>query len=386
MRVLHIAPSLSTDWGGPTKVVSELTEALAQKGVQISIFAPQENGKGKTQVHPDGVDLKLFPKGFLSRFWTSFSPALARACQREISNFDLIHIHEIWHHPHFAAYRAAKRTRKPYMVTAHGTLEPWCLNHKAFKKKIYATLIQKGILKKASAIHAFTEEEVKSISDFVDNRNVFVIPNGINLEEFQSLPPREEIEKLYPELNNKKVVLFLGRIHPIKGLDILARAFGKVLRERKDIQLVIAGPDNDRYKGDIEEIFRRENALNNTTFTGMLTGIGKLEALSRADVFVLPSYSEGFSMSILEAMACELPVIITRQCNFPEVAKVGAGEVIEPDAAQLVKVLIKLLSNPQVCKEMGKKGKRLIEEKFTWDKIASQMLEIYERILREYMP
>lgn len=381
MRILHIISSPSLEWGGPTKVVSDLTEAMAKIGVKISIFAPVGNGKGTTLIQPNGVDLKLFPQGFLSRFWTSFSPALCKACQIEISNFDLIHIHEIWHYSLLGAYRAAMSWRKPYIVTIHGTLEPWCLNHKAFKKKIYATLILKSVLRKASALHAIIEEEVKDISGFVDNRNIFVIPNGINLEDFQILPPREEIEKLYPELRGKKVVLFLGRIHPKKGLDILAKAFGTILKERRDIQLLIAGPDNNGYKSDIEKILKEEGALGNTTFTGMLTGNYKVAALSRGDIFVLPSYSDIRGISTLEAMACGLPVVITRQCNFPEVAKVGAGEVIEPDVVQLVGVLTKLLSNSQACKELGENGRRLIEDRFTWDKIAYQMVEVYEGIL-----
>jgi glycosyltransferase involved in cell wall biosynthesis len=383
MKVLHITQSLSPEWGGPSKVVSDLTEALAKKGVKISIFAPVENGKARTLIKPKGVDLKLFPTGFLSRFWTSFSPALAGACQSEISKFDLVHIHEIWHHPHFAAYREAKKARKPYVVTLHGQLDTWCLNHKALKKKIYSTLIQKRILKKASGLHAIAEEELKVISNYVDNGKVFIIPNGISLEHFQDLPPREEIEKLYPELKGKYVLLFLGRIHPKKGLDILAKAFGAVLKERSDIQLLIAGPDNDGYKNHIEKILKREGALENTTFTGMLTGSDKLAALSRSDVFVLPSYSDVLGISTLEAMACGIPVIITKNCNFPEVAEAGAGEVIEPDVAQLEKVLMKLLGNPGACNEMGKRGKRLIEDRYTWDKIASEMIEVYESVLRK---
>ncbi len=385
MRILHITPSLDPEWGGPTKVVFELTEALAKKGVRISIFAPLGNGVGKTLEKPDGVDLTLFPQGFLSRFWTSFSPPLGRACQREILNFDLVHIHEIWHHPHFAAYSAAKKARKPYIVTIHGALELWCLDHKALKKKIYATFIQKGILKQASGLHAMTEEEVDGISNFVDNKmdnkNIFVIPSGVDLGSFQKLPPHPGIEKVYPELNGKKVILFLGRLHPVKGIDILAKAFGAILNTRSDVHLMVCGPDSHGYKSSIERILKEDGALGNTTFTGMVSGLHKLAILFRADIFVLPSYSEGFSVSVLEAMACGLPVIITRQCNFIEVRTRGAGEVIEPSVPQLARSLSDLLAKPQVRKKMGEIGRQLVAEKFTWDKIADQMIEVYKGIL-----
>jgi len=381
MNILHVASSLSSEWGGPSKVVVELTGALAQKGVKVSIYAPSENAKNVNRRDSKGVHIKLFPKGFLSRFWTSYSSPLAKALMKEASSFDLIHIHEIWHHPHFAAYQAARFSKKHFIVTIHGMLEPWCLNYKSLRKKIYSILIQRKILKEASGIHAFTETEVKNISNFVDNKNILLIPNGLNLEEFKNLPNREWIEDIYPEMKGKKVILFLGRIHPIKGLNILVRAFNTIVKTRNDIQLVIAGPDNYNYKNRIVEILKRENALSNTTFTGMLTGNKKLATLSRADIFVLPSYSEGFSISILEAMACGIPVIITKQCNFPEVGEVGGGKVIDTNTVQLSNALIELLDNTDLCKEMGSRGKRLVMEKYRWDKVADKLIVAYKEIL-----
>ena len=381
MRILHVTPSLSYEWGGPTKVVTGLTGALARKGVEVSVFAPSENDEELSTSNVKEVNVRLFPKGFLSRFWPSYSSPMAKALMKQISDFDLVHIHEIWHHPHFAAYRAAKSARKHFIITIHGELEPWCLEHKGFKKKIYSTLIQRKILKQASALHAITEQEIKNIANYVDNKNVFLVPNAINLDDFENLPHREKIENLYPDMKGKRVILFLGRVHPKKGLDILAEAFGSISKKRDDIQLVIAGPDSKGYKREIVEILRAHNALNNTIFTGMLTGDKKLAVLSRADIFVLPSYSEVLGISTLEAMACGLPVVITKQCNFPEVEKIRAGKVIDADVAHLSEALIELLDNPDLCKEMGERGKRLVKEKYTWDKLADKMITAYEEIL-----
>jgi len=381
MKVLHIAASLSSKWGGPTRVIIGLTEALSKKGVKVSIFAPTaENEKGFLE-KPEGVNIRLFRKSFPSKFWTSYSPGLAKALREEAFDFDLFHIHEIWHHPHFAAYQAARFARKCFVITIHGSLEPWCLNHKAFKKKIYSMLIQRKILREASALHAITGEEVRNIAKFVGNKNVLLIPNGLNLEEFENFSYREQIDELYPDIRGKKIILFLGRLHPKKGLDILAKAFQLILKQRDDIQLLIVGPDSNGYKEEIVKILKAENAIVNVTFTGMLRGDDKLAALSRADIFVLPSYSEGFSISILEAMACGLPVVVTKECNFPEVEEIGAGKVIDPDAGQLSEALIELLENQELCKEMGKRGKRLIQQKYTWDKVADKMIIAYEEIL-----
>ncbi len=382
MKILHVVISLAPEWGGPTKVVHELTEALVEKGVEVSLFAPVRRGGEAEIARPKGVNLQLFREGFLARWWSGYSPGLARAVAQEVGKFDLVHIHELWSHPHLAAYRAARKAKKPYVVTVHGELEPWAINHKALKKKVYSALIQRRILQKAAALHAITAEEVKHIRAFGVDNEVFMTPNGINPQEFQLLPARRELERLYPQLVGKQVVLFLGRLHPKKGLDILARAFGKVARERDDLCLLVVGPDSEGYRAEVAKILEAEGALGKVVFAGMLTGREKLAALGGADVFVLPSYSEGFSIAILEAMACGLPVVITRQCHFPEVAAAGAGLIIEPEVGELAAALEKLLREPQLRQEMGSNGRRLVNEKFTWAKIAGQMIWLYKEALK----
>ena len=381
MKVLHVVASLSPTWGGPVPVVKGLTEAMAREGLNVTVFAPVVQGSLHGVVQLEGVRVRLFKQNLLSGIWRAYSSELAEALHREIERFDVVHIHEIWHHPHFVAYRAARKAKKPFIITVHGALEPWCLNYKALKKKVYAALIQRRILNGAAAIHAITQEEVKHIRAFGVNRPIFTIPNGINPEEFSELPPGEEIEKLYPELQGKKVVLFLGRIHPKKGLDLLARAFGHVARECKDAHLLIVGPDERGYRSEVERLLTSEGVVEKVTFTGMLTGREKLAALSRADIFVLPSYSEGFSMAILEALACGLPVIITRQCHFPDVAEARAGIVIDPDSAQLARAIAKLMDDPKLREEMGNNGRRLVMDRFTWDRIVDRIIGLYQRVL-----
>ncbi|MCL0082944.1 glycosyltransferase [Thermodesulfovibrionales bacterium] len=382
MKILHIAISLAPEWGGPTKVVAGLTETLAKKGVEVALFAPVEKGDEAKIIRPKGVNSRLFEQGFFAQWWPGYSSGLAKAVAQEVEQFDIVHIHELWSYPHFMACRAARRAKKPYIVTIYGGLEPWAINHKAFKKRIYSALIQRRILQKAVALQAMTDEEVKHIRAFGVDTRIVVIPNGIDPEEFQQFPSREDLKGLYPELKGKKVVLFLSRIHPIKGLDLFAKAFGKVVERRDDIRLLIAGPDNDGYQAQVKKMLEIESALDKVIFTGMLTGREKLAALGGADLFVLPSYSEGFSMAILEAMICGLPVIITHSCNFPEVAEAEAGIVIDSDPEQLAEALTRLIDNPQLREEMGDNGRRLIKERFTCDKIADQMIQLYQDVLR----
>lgn len=381
MKILHITASMSSEWGGPTKVVAELTEKLVEKGIEITIFSPFRQGEELKVVKPKGVKLRLFHQSFIDKLWTSYSLELQRAIQKEVNNFDIIHIHEIWHYPHYIAYRAAKKAGKPYVITIHGALDPWCLNYKSFKKKIYSLLIQKRILKESNVIHAITNEEVRQIENFISNKKITMIPNGINPEDFTNLPFRKELEKLYPKLIGKKVLFFLGRIHPKKGLDLLVKVFGIITRERDDVRLLIAGPDSDGYEAKVKQILEKERTLDKVIFTGMLKDQNKLVALGGADIFILPSYSEGFSMAILEAMISKLPVIITSQCNFPEVDEYKAGIVIEPDSKQFVEALNTLLSNSKLCKKTGENGRKLVLEKFTWNKIADKMIQVYAEII-----
>ena len=381
MKVLHIIPSLSQEWGGPVSVVSGLLPALRRAGVDVSIFASFQKGKKDKIIPLEGVNIKLFKQDFFSKICTAHSSGFMKTLYNEIANFDIVHVHGVWHYPNFATCLVAKKTQKPYVVTIHGVLAPWSLRWKFFKKRIYSILFLKHILGKATAIQAITEVEVDYIKRFVNNKRITVIPNGIDIQKFKKLPSVQEIEKRYPTLVQKRVILFLGRIHHGKGLDILAQALSKIIKSDDNIFLLIVGPDEGGYKVKAESIFKKENILNKVLFTGMLTGKEKLAVLSRADLFVLPSYSEGFSVTVLEAMACKLPVIITNRCNFPEVARVKAGRIVEPDVGQLSKAIFELINNPELCQKMGENGERLIIEKYTWDKIANQMICLYKKAL-----
>jgi glycosyltransferase involved in cell wall biosynthesis len=382
MKVLHVVHSLIPEAGGNAKVVAELTENLAKRGITTSIFTTiMEKDEQENLFQPKGVGLFVSQQSFLARWWPYYSPELKKNIMKEMSKFDIIHIHDIWHYPNFAASRIAKRAGKPYIISTHGTLEPWALKYKGLRKRIYMALVQRRILQEAAAIHAVTSEEVKHIQSFGIDNGIAMIPNGISPEEFQDLPSRKDLEQLYPGLQENRVILFLGRIHPKKGLDLLAKTFGKIARERDDVCLLIAGPNKEGYQAHIEKMLQTEGVLDKVVFTGMINGYEKMAVLNGADIFILPSYSEGFSIAVLEAMICGLPVIITRQCNFPEVAEANAGIIIEPDVDQLANSLTKLLNEPQLRKEMGENGKHLVMEKYTWDKIAEKMMELYQTIL-----
>lgn len=380
MKVLHLIPSLNLETGGPAKVIVELADALMSTGVRVSVYTTVEKNEDLNTVKCS-TPIKAFRRDFLSRVWVCYSRSLLRAVLKDAEEYDVIHSHGIWHYPDFVAYRAAKKTGKPLVLTVHGMLEPWCLSYKSIRKKVYLSLVEKRILRSCAGIQALAPGEAVNIDRIVGKARIFVIPNGIRIEEFDALPPREEGEARYPELKDKKVIVFLGRVDPKKGLDILADAFGELLREQEDAHLVIAGPDAGGYKAKIVRELEKKCALGSTTFTGMVFGRAKLAILSRADVFAHPSYSEGFSMSILEAMACALPVVITKECNFPEVEAARAGIMVTPRPDEVCKALKQLVGDGDLRATMGMNARKLVESKFGVNKVAGEVHKMYAEVV-----
>lgn len=380
MKILHIAPSLSSEWGGPPRVVLGIASALIEKGIDVSILTCAEKGIEKGIVVPGGINLRILDKGRFDRFWTAYSPGAIRVMRKEIENCDLVHIHELWHYLHYLGYKVAKEFRRPYGITVHDQLSPWDLKHKWFRKKFYSILVQKRILRGASFLHAITENEAENVRNYGIDNNTYVIPNGINPEDFRT-PVISQLD--FQEIRNKIVVLFLGRIHPKKGLDLLARSWLEVARDRDDIALIIAGPDTQGYLAKIREILKSRNVMDKVVFLGMVEKDKKNAILKRADIVVIPSYSEVRSLVALEAMISQKPIIISNKCHFPEVSKAEAGIIIEPNVESLVNALNKLLVNPKMRKKMGKNGEKLVLERYTWDKISEKIIEMYKYAIKK---
>ena len=292
-----------------------------------------------------------------------------------------MHIQELWHYPGYIASKIARSRNVPYIVTIHGELNEWNLQQKRLKKQIYMTAIQRGVLKKSAALHAITQAESNRIRQLEIETPVAMIPNGIHTEAFENLPDRSQFVSRYPELENRMIVLFLGRIQQKKGLDILAQAFGNLARTRDDVRLVVAGPDEDNTLTEVKTILKSHGALEKAEFPGMLTGEQKLEALSAADIFALTSYSEGFSVALLEALSAGLPLVITDECNFPEVGDSRAGFVVRPNDSETASALMSLLDSADLRREMSGNAHRLVRSNYTWERIAEKMFTLYGNVI-----
>lgn len=382
LKVLHVTPSMSPSWGGPAIAVSELTAACAEQGIQCEIATTHGYRVGTGQVATAGVPVHSFDAGFglPARTWAGYSRELFRFLHDRAADFDLVHVHSIWSYPAYAAYCSARKRGLPYMFTIHGELSDWGLRQKALKKRTYRFFVLDRMLREAGALHAITRAEKEQVRKLGFKSPVVVAPNGIEQSGFAELPAPQNLVRRFPELEGKRVILFLGRLHPKKGLDILARSFSRLAGRFDDLMLLVVGPDKFGTRKNMEAILRSKRLLDRTVFTGLLTGEDKLAALSCADLFVLPSHSDVRGIAVLEAMAARLPVIITTGCEFPEVAEYEAGLVAEADEASIADAMARLLADTELRRHMGQQGHKLVTERYTWQAATATMSELYRTL------
>lgn len=386
MKVLHVIPALGPVYGGPSLSVLDLAKAIAHTGIHVDIVTTNANGSNcldvplQTWIEQDGVRIQYFPYWYFKDY--KISLPMGRWLSHHIADYDIVNTHAIFSYTNVSAYRSCQRHGIPYVIHPHGMLEPWAIAYKSWKKKAYYSLFEKPALEKASVIRALVTSEALHIQELNLRTPLAITPNGITQ---QSSPNPSEVEAFYeqfPSTRGKTLILFLGRIDPKKGLDLLATAFGQVHQQFPQAHLVVAGPDNIGFLPTVQSFFERENCLNAVTFTGMLMGAAKAAALTVADLYVAPSYSEGFSMSVLEGMGAGLPCIITTGCNFPEAAAAEVAHVVEIDAAAIAQAITSCLKHPEAAKAMGDRARQFIFDHYTWNQIASRLIQVYNDILR----
>lgn len=389
MKILHIVPSYipAYRYGGPVKAVHELCRTLVQKGLDISVFTTNIDGERNLDVplnspqDIEGVNVTYYSLGFPRKF--CYSRGLARALSENVSKFDIVHIHSVFRYPTFIAARLCRLYKKPYIINPFGVLNASMIKLRGcLRKMIYIQAIERYNLEKATVIHVASEYERNNILSLGFNVSTKVVPRGLDLEAYSPFQPEEFIEK-YPQLAEKKIILFLGRVNFQKGLDLLGLALEKVIEKRKDVILIIAGSDEKGHADKAKKLFRRLGVVKHILFTGMLLEHSKISALHSSDIFVLPSYGESFAIAALEAMACKLPVVITDRVGlYPDVKEYNAGIVTECNSNNIADAILRLLDNEDLRKTMGENGRRLVENRFTLDKVTDRMITVYKEIIK----
>lgn len=388
MRVLHVIPGLAATTGGPPVAVIESSLALNRLGVETAIFTTDVGESASARHHrrateedlPEGaseLDVRVYRARTPMR-WV-FSPALYRALEEQARDFDVVHIHSLFLFPQFAAFRGARRNGVPYVVSPRGSLDPYLRRKSRAAKAIAAALWQRGMLEGASALHVTSDEESRLVRDVARLVPRAVIPNGIRWAAYQDLPPASEFRDRHLAGGAAPLVLYLGRLSPKKGLDVVIRAFAIAQRSVPDARLVIAGPDDDGMLPRLQSIAEQEGVADSVTFTGMLRGREKFSALAAATIWALPSHTENFGIAVAEAMAAGLPVIVSPGVNIaPEIEAADAGVVCEQSAAAFGAEIASLLRDEARRVEIGARA-RAFARRYDWDVVAPQLASMYER-------
>ncbi|MBI3999478.1 MAG: glycosyltransferase [Candidatus Omnitrophica bacterium] len=389
MKVLHVIPSLSPIMGGSTQAIFNMVKALRRNGVDAEIATTNHNGHSLMKVPLDGrVEYAGIPVWFFQSFvlpMTGFiySGDLGRWLRKHIRDYELLHNHYLFSFAPSYAGSVARSQRVPYIVRTLGHLSPWALEQSKAKKKLYMLLIERSNLNQAAAIHCTSEGEARDVSKLALQTPVVHIPLGV--DEPRLIPEaKRKLRDRFKIPGNKPIVLFLARLHPKKRPDLLLHSLGRLLKDGYSSHLLLAGSGERAYTQYLEKLVRRLKLNGCTSFSGFASGEEKDLFLQGSDIFTLPSYSENFGISVAEAMAAGLPVIVTPDVQIaPEIAKEKAGLVVEGTADVFSGAMKQLLDSESLRRDMGSNGKRLTQRLYSWDinvrKIAALYTSIVER-------
>jgi glycosyltransferase involved in cell wall biosynthesis len=386
MKILHLV-GFYPEIGGPFIVVKELLTKLSQKGINIKVLSPIPKNYDKEKVNfvkelPFEVEYieEQLPRFIMPSFSLKFNKRI-----KELSkDYDLIHLAGIFD---FYSIPVAFTDFK-FIYSSHGTFMKEAykmVKLKKVKKDFYMNMIGKKVLKKAKFIHLLTQEEKDHFLEFYPEfeDKIRVIPNGLDLSQFEIKYNRFNLISKYPYLKDKKIILFLSRINWKKGLDILIPAFAKLYKEDKNYHLLIAGKDDgDGYEKRVREWISDYGLTDGVTFTGLLTGKDKLIAFYGSDVFVLPSYSEGLPTAVLESMACGVPIVVSDKVGISrEIMRYNAGTLVKNTVDDVYNGIKNVFSNLDKTKDMALNGRKMVHELYDINKVADKMIEMYEEAI-----
>jgi glycosyltransferase involved in cell wall biosynthesis len=296
----------------------------------------------------------------------------------------VVHAHEVRTVENLRLAPVINRLGVPLVVSPHGTL-PYDTGRRSVKR-LWDRLLARRLLPRFDQVIALTANEAAEARAIwsawgvpLPDERISIVPNGIRIGDFEHLPDPAPFRARW-KLGAGPVVLFLGRLHERKGLQFLIPAFAEAAQGVPDARLLIVGPDEGK-RAALETQVLQLDLAGRAIFTGLLTGEGKLAALAAADLFALPAVGEGFSMAVLEALACELPVLLTPGCNFPEVVGAGAGLVVEREVAALRDALHALLTDGERRASMGRSARELVHARYTWPQVVTQLEDVYRAVV-----
>lgn len=382
MRLLHVTGCYlpAREWGGVPNAVAAMAGALSQAAVDVEVWTTTQRSSRTYPVIPaggrclDGVRVRYF-RSMASLGRAFLAPGLVPALWRHVSEFDAVHIHMLWTAAGMAAARTCQVLGIPYFYTLHGALTPEALAQHKLEKAMFLAVTERRNVLRARLLHFTFEAERAAAPPWARQVRSVVVPNAIDPAPFLALGASEARARSF-------TVLLLGRIHPLKGFDVLIPAMREVIDREPRARLVIAGPDEGGFLAQVKSAVAANHLTEHVEFPGLLDVAGRARALEAAAVLVAPSLSENFCFSVAEGMASGLPVVVSDGVRIAdEVSSAGAGLVVERGERALATALLRLLSSPGERAVMGARGRRLVAERFGPREVGNALRRAYAAAL-----
>lgn len=381
MRVLHVIPTIALEHGGPSQAVRSMARAAATRGVHVEVVAtsfgtPQaRDDPGRVwEYEEDRVLYRLFPQVRGSRW--NLSMSLTRWLFANAKRWDMLHVHAPFSYPTLPACAAAQHSNVPYVYRTLGMLDPWCLRQEYWKKWPYYHLLVRRSLHHAAAVHVTSDMERQTLVRLGYGARTVIVPIAVSPS-----PPAPRDQHSGPTR-----LLFLGRLHPKKGLPVLLRALALALvQDGRRFVLEVAGDGEPRYRRELEVEARRLGVIDAVRFLGFVTGESKTRAFADADMFVLSSFHENFGVAVVEALAAGLPAILSDGVALAqEVHKAGAGLSVPTGDVSALADAIRELSAPERMKE-ARPAARSFARRFSPEVVTDELMRLYEAVTQGYV-
>jgi glycosyltransferase involved in cell wall biosynthesis len=378
LKILHVTPYFppARQYGGPPASVLGLCQGLQRVGVDVEVVTTTANGRDSLppsspagEVYA-GVPVRYVPRAFPKRF---FGARIRGPLIESLAHADVCHIHGVWNVPEWWASRLARGARVPYILSPRGMLQPKGMMRGRWRKAAAYALLEHRSLTGAALLHATSEQEASDLRDLRLDVPIAVVPNGVDLRDAQDVSGGFRGRLGIPA--DAFLVLFLGRMHRIKRLDLLADAFAALRTSHPEAHLVLAGHDEQRL---VPDLMRRLSAhIDHVHAVDTLAGADKWALLKDADVMVQCSDSESFGLSVVESLATGVPVVVTRTCPWSEIETRGCGFWVEQTAKAMAAALGVLADDPALRARMGVQAAALARDRYSWDAIAPLMARLY---------
>lgn len=372
----------ATEEGGPPFSNRELAEALVRVGARVTVVTTDRNGAGRLDVVKD----KWTEIGGVGVFYASTKPgawirsrSFKKAIQFAVSSADICLMSSIfWNYTGFVTWRACSAAVVPYITYPRGLLGPWALQYKRTKKAAYWRLIARRIVNGSKAIVVLTDREARQVAALGLHPPTAIIPNGaarVSDSEDQAETDTTNCRHR-GSTESDDYLLFLGRIHPTKGIDLLLPAFDVSVASGVSARLLIAGPVDKSYEAEFRRLLSQCVSADRVDVLGSVSGAKKSALLKNALAFILTSYGEGLPVAVLEAMSVGTPVIITPECSLPDVARVRAGIEVKLDVKSIANGIIAVWKDRQMREELSANAVMLVRDKYSWDSIGERTLAL----------